>query len=173
MALIKKPLTLVTRLESLVTYCGAVVILIMGAMITASVLGRAFFNTGVPDMIIIAGIMMIPVIALPLAWVQSQDGHIAVTVTTDWMPARVISALKTLGNVLGFMFFGAIAWFLVQKVPRDIATAAYYDGELDLPVWPMKIVFAVGVGLFLVRLIIDFTGNLRHACGCRSHVTPS
>ena len=172
MALIDMSFKLVTRLESLVTYFGAAVILIMGAMITGSVLGRAFFNTGVPDMIIIAGIMMIPIIALPLAWVQSQDGHIAVTVTTDWMPARVISALKILGNVLGFVFFGAIAWFLVQKVPRDIATSAYYDGELDIPVWPMKIVFTVGVGLFLVRLIIDFVRNLKHACGFRSNATP-
>ena len=142
-------------------------------MITASVLGRALFNTSIPDMITIAGLLMIPAIALPLARVQSQDGHIAVTVTTDWMPARVISVLKALGNVLGFMFFGAIAWFLVRKVPRDIATAAYYDGELDLPVWPMKIVFAVGAGLFLIRLGIDFTRNLRHACGFRGHITPS
>lgn len=156
------------RLESLATYLGALTILVLGGLITASVIGRALFNTGVPDTITLAGLLMIPVVALPMAGVQSQDGHIAVTVTSDWLPARAISALRAFGNVIGFAFFAAIIWFLMKKVPRDIATGAYYDGELEIPVWPMKVVFAIGITLFLIRLIFDFTRNLTHAFGFRT-----
>lgn len=153
------------RLESLATYCGALTILALGLLISISVLGRALFNTGVPDTITLAGLMMIPIIALPMAGVQAQNGHIAVTVTSDWLPSRMISLLKALSNVIGFVFFGAIVWFLMQKVPRDLATGAYYDGELEIPVWPMKVIFAIGIGLFLIRLLIDFFRNLSHAIG--------
>jgi TRAP-type C4-dicarboxylate transport system permease small subunit len=156
------------RLESLATYLGALTILVLGGLITASGIGRALFNTGIPDTITLAGLLMIPVVALPMAGVQAQDGHIAGTVTSDWMPARWISALRALGNVIGFAFFAAIIWFMMKKVPRDIATGAYYDGELELPVWPMKVGFAVGISLFLIRLIFDFSRNLALAFGFRS-----
>lgn len=155
----------VAGLEDLATYLGAFTILALGLLISTSVTGRALFNTGIPDTITLAGLLMIPVVALPMAGVQARDGHIAVTVTSDWLPERAVSALKALGNVIGFAFFGTIVWFLVQKVPRDIATGAYYDGELDIPVWPMKVVFAIGIGLFLIRLTVSFFGNLRHAFG--------
>lgn len=161
------------RLESLANYLGALSILVLGLLITASVAGRALFNAGIPDTIVMAGLLIIPVVALPMAFVQAQDGHIAVTVTTDWLPERVVAALKALGNVIGFAFFGAIIWFMLQKVPRDIATGAYYDGELNIPVWPMKLVFALGITLFLIRLIVDFCRNLARVLGLRSGATPN
>lgn len=165
MSLIKRFECGLARLESLANYLGALSILLLGCLITASVIGRAVFNAGIPDTIVIAGLLLIPVVALPMAFVQSQDGHIAVTVTTDWMPKRFISALKALSNIVGFIFFGAIIWFMLQKVPRDIATGAYYDGEFNIPVWPMKLVFALGIALFLIRLIVDLWRNLRSVFG--------
>jgi len=147
-------------LEKAATLLGALSILTLGVLITISVVGRAVFNTGIPDIIILAGLMMIPIIVLPMAAVQSEDGHIAVTLTTNWLPERILAALRAFGNLLGFAFFAAIVWFLIGKVPRDMATGAYYDGELELLVWPMKIVFAVGIGLFLIRLAADFVRNV-------------
>lgn len=173
MQILRTFLALGAKLERFATYLGALTILALGALITVSVLGRALFNTGVPDTITLAGLMMIPVVALPMAGVQAQDGHIAVTVTTDWLPSRMISGLKALGNAIGFAFFAAIVWFLMKKVPRDIATGAYYDGEFEIPVWPMKVVFAVGIGLFLIRLSIDFIRNLGHAFGFGPGADPS
>lgn len=156
---------ILAALEGVATVLAAATILLLGTLISLSVLGRATINVGIPDVIVLAGLLMIPVIALPMAHVQASNGHIAVTVTTDWLPRRLIALLQALGNLIGFVFFGAIAWFLTSKIPRDLATGAFYDGELELPVWPMKVVFAIGIGLFLLRLIFEFIRNLSIVAG--------
>jgi TRAP-type C4-dicarboxylate transport system permease small subunit len=150
-------------LEAAAMAIAAAAILLLGGVVTASVIGRELFNAGVPDDIVIAGLLMIPLVMLPLAHIHAKGGHIAVTVTSDWLPPRGRAALSVLGDLLGLLFFGAIGWFLARKIPRDFAGGAYYDGELGIPVWPMKVVFALAVALFLLRLSIELWRHLRFA----------
>lgn len=144
---------------------SALAILLLGLLVFGSVVGRELFVAGVPDDIVIAGLFMIPIIALPLAYVQSQDGHIAVTVTTNWLPPRVIAGFKALGTIIGTVFYAMLCWFMAAKIPRDFNGGGYYDGQLEILVWPMKVVFAVGMSLFVLRLLVDTVRYLRMAAG--------
>ena len=151
--------------EQAALFISALSILLLGLLVFASVVGREVFVSGVPDDIVIAGLFMIPIIALPLAYVQSQDGHIAVTVTTNWLPARAIAGLKALGTVIGIVFYALLAWLTAAKIPRDFKGGGYYDGQLEILVWPMKVVFVVGVSLFVLRLVVDVVRYIGMAIG--------
>ncbi len=142
-------------LERAAMILASLSILGLGLLVFLSVLGRAALNRGIPDDILIAGLLVVPVVVLPLAYIQRADGHIAVTVATNWLPDRAIAALRLMGNLLGIGFFGVMGWFVFSSVPREFSQGLYYDGQLDVPVWPMKAVFAFGILLFVLRLALS------------------
>ena len=73
------------------------ILLLMGGIMTASVLGKELFVRPIPDDLLMIGLLNVAIIALPLAYVEYSRGHIAVTITTDWLGVRVLGALRALG----------------------------------------------------------------------------
>ncbi|GAB5469064.1 MAG: hypothetical protein Kilf2KO_20940 [Rhodospirillales bacterium] len=154
-------LSLLAVLERLALIVAGLALLTMGGIITASVIGRQAFNAPIPDDLIMVGLLMVCVIALPFAFIESQRGHIAVTVTTDWMPPRAQGLLRAFGSLIMAIFFGAIGYMVAQRLPREIDQGTYYDGTLEILTWPMKIVFAAGIALFVLRLLVSIVEGLR------------
>lgn len=168
-AILERALQLI---ENLAVALACLALLLMGGIITASVLGRQLFLRPIPDDLLMVGLLMVPVIALPLAYIERYRGHISVTITTDWMGTRILGLLRSLGAVCMAVFFGGIAWMIVQRVPQDIARGTFHDGVFQIPAWPMKIVFAIGIAVFLVRLCISFTQGLVTFVTGREPTTP-
>jgi hypothetical protein len=56
-----------------------------------------------------------------------------------------------------------MGFMIAKKIPAEMAQNLYYDGQLDIATWPMKVVFAVGVLGFLFRLSINIFKNLKLA----------
>ncbi len=153
-------LGLLGLLERLAVIVAGIALLIMGGIVTASVLGRQLFNEPIPDDLIMVGLLMVCVIALPLAYIESRRGHIEVTVTTNWLPPRGLGLLRAFGSLIMLLFFGAIGFMVAQRLPREISQGTYYDGRLEILTWPMKVVFAVGISLFVIRLAVSIIAGL-------------
>ena len=161
---------LLRRIEEIAMWTAGIALLVMGAIVTTSVIGRVLFNMPVPDDLIMAGLLMICTIILPLAFIEASDGHIAVTVIADRLPVRVQAVLRMIGALLFAAFFGTIGFMIATKVPGEYAEELYYDGQLEIPTWPMKAVFAFGVAVFVVRLAVTF---VRYGRIARHGVTAS
>lgn len=132
---------------------AGLILLLMGGIMVASVLGKHLFIKPVPDDLLMVGLLNVAVIALPLAYVEYTRGHILVTITTDWMGTRVLGALRAFGSLVMAIFFGGIGYMVSMKMPVEFERGAYYDGVLQIPTWPMKAVFGFGVLLLVLRLI--------------------
>ena len=145
---------LLSRIEEVAMWTAGFALLVMGAVVTTSVIGRVVFNLPVPDDLIMAGLLMVCTIILPLAFIEARDGHIVVTVIADRLPVRVQAVLRMIGALLFAAFFGTIGTMIATKVPGEFSEQLYYDGQLDIPTWPMKIVFAFGVAVLVIRLAI-------------------
>jgi TRAP-type C4-dicarboxylate transport system permease small subunit len=143
---------LLDRIERALAILAGGVLLAMGALITASVLAREQLGVTLPDDILLVGLAMVAVVVLPLAHVQRDRGQIAVTVITDRLPPAFGAFGRIAGNVIGMVLFGCIAALTVTSVPEAYAENHYYDGQLLVPVWPVKVIFGVGMGLFALRL---------------------
>ncbi len=154
---------LITYIENVALWIGCAALLTMGLIVTGSVMGRSMFNHPVPDDLLLIGLLMVCVIILPLAYVERQNGHIAVTVIANLLPVRLQAILTAFGNLLFGLFLGTMGVVVAQKVPSEIAQNLYYDGQLDVPTWPMKCIFAFGVAAFLLRLTMNTYENLRAA----------
>lgn len=148
------------RVERALSFIAGLILLAMGALITVSVLAREQIGITLPDDILIVGLAMVAVVCLPLAHVQRDKGQIAVTVITDRLPPWIGDAGRIAGHAIGVALFGAIAFQTVQSVPQAFAENHYYDGQLSIPVWPVKVVFGLGMGLFALRLALCVIADL-------------
>ncbi len=165
-------LTVLRTIESAAMWLACAALLLMGSIVTASVIGRVVFNMPVPDDLIMVGLLMICVIVLPLSYVERTDGHITVTVIADHFPVRVQYGLRMLGNVLFIGFFGTMGYMLAVKIPAEFSENLYYDGQLDIPTWPMKVVFAFGVAIFVTRCLVRLGDNARAVISGSAPVSP-
>lgn len=150
-------------LEKVALAGAGAILLLMGGIMTASVLGKELFLRPIPDDLLMIGLLNVGVIALPLAYVECSRGHIAVTITTDWMGVRVLGALRAFGALAMGVFFGSIGYMVSIRMPTEIARGAYYDGILQIPTWPMKAVFGFGILLLVLRLIASIVGGIHTA----------
>lgn len=148
-------------IENIALWAGCAALLAMGALVTGSVIGRGLFNTPIPDDLLMIGLLMVCVIILPLGYVERGDGHITVTVISDRLPRAVQTALKIAGRLIFAAFLGTMGVILARKISSELEQGLYYDGQLDVPTWPMKAVFAFGVAVFVLRLAINIVRDLR------------
>ncbi|MEQ8896216.1 MAG: TRAP transporter small permease [Roseovarius sp.] len=152
-----------SMLETFAMILAGIVLLTMGLIIVASILGKLLFLRPIPDDLLMVGLLNVAVIVLPLAYVERNRGHITVTVTTDWLGTRALGVLRVLGALAMTVFFGGIGVMVVGRMPNELAKGAYYDGVLQIPTWPMKAVFGAAILLFVARLILSMIDGMRIA----------
>ena len=146
----------IDHIERATMWAAATAVLLMMLISAVSVAGRELFGSPIPDDVILQGLLMVATIALPLAYIQRRDGHISVTITTEWLPARALALLRMLGAAMGFIFFGIVGLSVLREIGPDYTNGAVYDGILELPSWPMKAIFVLGLGAFLLRILLSF-----------------
>ena len=110
---------------------------------------------------LIKGVGVGLLIALFLAHIQRVNGHIAVTIISDLLPFRWRQLQIIIGNILFGLFLGVMGFVIFSKVPRELAQDLYYDGQLEIRTWPMKTMFAIGIGLFVLQICISIYRDFR------------
>jgi TRAP-type C4-dicarboxylate transport system permease small subunit len=129
---------------------AAVIIFLLGFLVCADVIGRAFFNSpvkGTPEMVS----MSIVIICFLLAGYSVQSGGMIYTdVVSGAFGARGIAAAQLLSAVLGIAFFGLIVWGSYEPMLHAIRSGEYEgEGALRVPVWPARIVVVLGATLVI------------------------
>jgi TRAP-type C4-dicarboxylate transport system permease small subunit len=127
---------------------AAVIIFLLGFLVCADVIGRAFFNSpvkGTPEMVS----MSIVIICFLLAGYSVQSGGMIYTdVVSGAFGVRGIAAAQLLSAVLGILFFSLIIWGSYEPMLHAIRSGEYEgEGALRVPVWPARIVVVIGAVL--------------------------
>jgi TRAP-type C4-dicarboxylate transport system permease small subunit len=76
------------------------------------------------------------------------------------MGAKSLNILNAFGAMCMVVFFGGIGTMVAKRMPDEIAKGAYYDGVLQIPTWPMKFIFGIGILLLVLRLIFTIIENI-------------
>ncbi|MGR3425075.1 MAG: TRAP transporter small permease [Sagittula sp.] len=142
-------------LDQILTAVSAAALVLLMAMISISVIGRYFFNSPVPDDVLLGQVLMLPIVLLPMAAGQARREHIFVALFTDRAPRRIRTGLEVFGMLLGAVLFGIIAWASYAALAHSIRSRAYIIGVLDLPEYPGRLVVFLATALFSLRLAVD------------------
>ena len=141
------------RLEGVLLAVGAAAVLGLGVMITANVVGRALLGASLPDTVIIVRELMVAAIVLPLAAATAARSHVAVTFLADRMGRRGRSWLIVLGSVVGALALMPLLWAGWRELAHNWSTGGFFAGDLDLPRWPGRALFLVGMAFCWLRLV--------------------
>lgn len=154
-----KVLTLVSRMDAVdrfVVLCAQLLLAAMVLLTFVSVVLRTFFESSVPDDLLMQEMLMVAIVFLPLSYVQSLGGHLEVTVFSDLLPKPMQDVLVTLGLFLGVLVFGGmtyLAWLSAHEA--YVSGQLAYATMLGVPEWPAKMLIPIGLAWWCLRMMVQ------------------
>ncbi|MCR4442316.1 MAG: TRAP transporter small permease [Peptococcaceae bacterium] len=129
--------------------------MLMVFTIVPDTLGRKYFAHPLQGTLEFNEMLMVIVIFVGLAWTQSERGHVCVEVFTSRMKAKTARIVGCTVWFLCFLFFALITAASVVEACRSIALQETVWGIAKLPVWPVKIILALGCFLLSFQFLLD------------------
>ncbi|ETX12985.1 C4-dicarboxylate ABC transporter permease [Roseivivax halodurans JCM 10272] len=148
------------RVERLLVDLSVVSVLGLGFLITLSVILRAVFNSGVPDAIVMVRELMVAAVILPLAATTAQRAHIVVEFVSNRLPPRGRDALIVFGTFFGLLALAPLIWAGWREMTHALTSGGYFFGDLNLPKWPGRVIFLIGISFCWIRLALMLVHDL-------------
>lgn len=104
-----------------------------------------------------------------VALVALEGGHVSVTIGTERLPPGGRHLLDALGNLMAAVVFGFLAAGAGAEAARSIALWEFRLGVYRFPLWPFKTLFASGLVLLTVQLLLNTVKHLALARGRDSY----
>ncbi len=145
----------VSRVEWVAVICAIAALVLMLVITTSSVLGRHLFASPIPDDIVFNELLMVALVFLPFAYVQTTDQHIHVSLLFDRLSAVGQDGLRLLGTLLSIAFFALLSYSTFADFYSSYEVLAYNEGVLELPEYPFRFLVFLGILLMLVRLVLQ------------------
>lgn len=159
-SLLSKADRLFLKLESALTLAGGIVIFLLVFLATTNVLGRWIFSLPVSGYIDWVEQAMAFFAFLGIAYTQREGGHIRMDMLVGKIHGRplwiteLISVLLMLGVTL-VLIYGSFLHFLRAYQIGDSSI------DIDLPIWPAKLVVPVALSILALRLILQIWAYIR------------
>lgn len=151
---------MLNRIENLFVDVAAAAVILLALMIFADVIALNLFKTSVPDAVIIVRELMVLAIIMPLAAVTAQRSHIAVEFLTNMLPHRLVTRFVIFGTFFGVFAFSPLIYSGAKELMHQINTGSAFYGDLNLPQWPGRLAFLIGITLCWLRLLVMALGDL-------------
>jgi len=135
-------------------WVGVCACLLIMFVVTANVASR-FLIKAIPGTLEITQGLMVVTVAMLLAYTLARRGHVNIEFVVERFPNRLQRVLDIFSLVLALGFTVLLAWqgWNMGLVALDVMDAS--SSPPYVPYYPAKLIFAVGVSLFCLQLIIE------------------
>lgn len=137
-----------------VGYVGAVSLLLLSVVIVFSIVARRLGYT-VAGSAEVSEILLVLLVFLALAYTQSKDGHVAIEVAVAAMPTRLRNVCRGLTIVVCLAVTLALFYGTAVETYDSYRLGEYRFGTTRFPLWPAKLVIAVGFFLLAVEFMLQ------------------
>ena len=134
---------------------AAGIIMVMMFLTSVDVVMRYAFDNPLPGVYELQEFLLVGVVFLCLAYIQSLRGHINVDLLSGRLSPRMQTALSILGHVICLVVFAIITWQGGLRAWIAFVTGQAREGLVGYPLWPAKSMLTIGTGLFCLRFISD------------------
>lgn len=141
-------------IEKALLFIGGLITLSLMFLITLDVILRKL-GSPIPGAFELVQIFTVGIVFLGVAYVQSVKGHIFIEVATDRLPLKVHRVLDFVGYLIGFVICSILAWQTGWSAWKAFVTKEYAMGVVNIPLWPAKLVIAVGMAMLTLRIFWD------------------
>ncbi len=149
------------KFERFLLNLAVAAVIALGLMITISVISRSLFNVALPDTIIIVRELMVAAIVLPLAAATLARSHVAVEFLAAKLPLKAQAWLVVSGSVVGVFALMPLIYAGGREFAHTVTSGGFFYGDLNLPKWPGRLVFLVGMTACWLRLLVMIIQDIR------------
>lgn len=148
------------KLESALNLLGGIVIFLLVFLATANVLGRWLFDLSINGYIDWVEQAMAFMAFLGIAYTKRLGGHIRMDILVSHLHGRWLWFVELVSVILMliitlFLIYGSYLHFLRAYTLGDSSL------DIDLPVWPAKLVVPVALTVLALRLMLQIWGYFR------------
>jgi TRAP-type C4-dicarboxylate transport system permease small subunit len=129
----------------------------------ADVVGTKFLDYPVPGTLEITESTMVLVVFGALAYTQSKRGHIRVEILYNFGSPRVRAALDAVTHLIALIYFGFLFWLGAQEAIYSWGISEATMGTVRFPLFPARLILAIGCALLLLQLVLDLLHDLHRA----------
>lgn len=151
---------LLARIENALNLTAAGAIFLLMFLAAVQVVGRKVLNLPIPGYIDYAEQSIAIFAFLGAAYCQRVGGHVRMELVLDRFRGRMLWFMEALTTLASFIIIA-----LLTKYSYDHFLRAWQIGDstidINLPVWPSKLLVSIALGFLALRLLIQFFGYLR------------
>ncbi len=148
------------KFESVLNLIAALVILAVMFIGVFQVFGRKLINLPVPGYVDVIEFVMTVFAFLSIAYTQRLGGHVRMEIIIKRFRGRALWIVEFLGTLTVIGIVAILAWFGYEHFLRawNIGDSTI---DIEIPLWPSKLLVPVAFAILLVRLFIQLLGFLR------------
>lgn len=155
----------VKRIAEVIHVISAFWVLVIAGIILVDVLGRQFFNSPLLGAVEIIKNSVVSITFLQLPLAIYSGGMLRTTLLYGAVGPKYQKVLRSLTNILGFLFFAGVAYSSWGPFMEALAINEYEgEGALRVPTYPVRLlvvltsIFAAFVYIYL--MILDWAGRI-------------
>lgn len=141
------------RWAALFAILAALGVVVMLWAIVADVGVRNFTRGSLPGMVEIGETMVVAVIFLGMMQAGVSGEHITITLVTGRLRPAVRRRIQTFAWIVSAAVLGWMAWATGVRAVGSFVSQESRFGILSWPIWPTRIVIAVGITSMLVAAV--------------------
>ena len=138
---------------------SAAIIMLMMFLTSTDVLMRYVFNSPLVGGFELQEFLLVGVVFLSLAYVQSLRAHFNVDLITSRLSPRAQAVLLIVGHIICIFVFAIITWQSGFRAWVAWSTGQTREGLISFPLWPAKSMIPIGTGLLCLRFIWDILAD--------------
>ena len=148
------------KLESALNLIAAIVILAVMFLGVFQVFGRKLLSFPVPGYVDMIEVVMTVFAFISIAYTQRLGGHVRMEIIIKRFRGRALWIVEFLGTLTVIGIVAILAWYGYEHFLRAW-TIGDSTIDIELPLWPSKLLVPVAFAILLVRLFIQLLGFLR------------
>ena len=163
---------LVSSISRTLSVATGFLIGIIVIIVCLDVAARALFRSSIQAAGEIAILLMVAQIFLGFAGAQAERANFSVELVTGKLPLAIRNAIGALVMALSSAAVGLLAYYSWRKAITSVAQGEATYGVIAFPVWPNRLVIAVGLTMLAIQLLADFLAALTRAKTPGEHAAP-
>lgn len=146
---------LLERLALAVLLIGGVGMLMAMFLGVADIVGTQLLHIPVPGPFELTESAMVLIVFGALAYAQIRRAHIRVELIYTRMGPRIQAAMDVFTDIAALTFFGLMLWQAINEAQYSYQIREATVGLIRFPLYPARIILAVGTALLILRLTLD------------------
>ena len=148
------------QFEKFLNFIAAMVILGIMLIGTFQVFGRKLLSIPVPGYVDWIEMVMTVFAFISIAYTQRLGGHVRMELILGRMKGRLLYFFEIIGTITAIVIVAILTYYGYEHFQRawDIGDSTI---DVELPIWPSKLLVPFAFGVLIIRLIIQLFGFVR------------